>query len=97
LPEREAGPDTPSLGAYEPIVADAAIVKDGTARLARAAAEYQPRPRPTGFDVIVCSSLRCGSCTCRVRFPQPSLDESGRAPDFLAFSSAAPRARALLK
>jgi DNA-binding transcriptional MocR family regulator len=36
-----------------PIVADAATMKEGMARLARAAAEYQPRPRATGFDVIV--------------------------------------------
>ncbi len=36
-----------------PIVADAATMKEGIARLARAAAEYQPRPRATGFDVIV--------------------------------------------
>jgi DNA-binding transcriptional MocR family regulator len=36
-----------------PIVADAATMKEGIARLARATAEYQPRPRPTGFDVIV--------------------------------------------
>jgi DNA-binding transcriptional MocR family regulator len=36
-----------------PIVADAAIMKEGIARLGRAAQEYQPRPRATGFDVIV--------------------------------------------
>jgi DNA-binding transcriptional MocR family regulator len=36
-----------------PIVADAATMKEGIARLARAAAEYQPRPRATGFDVVV--------------------------------------------
>jgi len=36
-----------------PIVADAATMKEGIARLARAAAEYQPRPRATGFDIIV--------------------------------------------
>jgi DNA-binding transcriptional MocR family regulator len=36
-----------------PIVADAATMKEGIARLGRAAAEYQPRPRATGFDVIV--------------------------------------------
>jgi DNA-binding transcriptional MocR family regulator len=36
-----------------PIVADAATMKEGITRLARAAAEYQPRPRATGFDVIV--------------------------------------------
>jgi DNA-binding transcriptional MocR family regulator len=36
-----------------PIVADAATMREGIARLARAAAEYHPRPRATGFDVIV--------------------------------------------
>jgi DNA-binding transcriptional MocR family regulator len=36
-----------------PIVADPATMKEGIARLARAAALYQPRPRATGFDVIV--------------------------------------------
>jgi DNA-binding transcriptional MocR family regulator len=36
-----------------PIVADAATMREGIARLARAAAEYQPRPRTTGFDVVV--------------------------------------------
>jgi DNA-binding transcriptional MocR family regulator len=36
-----------------PIVADAATMQEGIARLGRAAAEYQPRPRPTGFDVVV--------------------------------------------
>ncbi len=36
-----------------PIVADAATMKEGMARLGRAAAEYQPRPRGTGFDVVV--------------------------------------------
>jgi DNA-binding transcriptional MocR family regulator len=36
-----------------PIVADAATMKEGIARLARAAAEYRPRPRATGFDVVV--------------------------------------------
>ena len=36
-----------------PIVADAATMKEGIARLARAAAEYQPHPRATGFDVVV--------------------------------------------
>jgi DNA-binding transcriptional MocR family regulator len=36
-----------------PIVADSATMKEGIARLARAAAEYHPRPRATGFDVIV--------------------------------------------
>ena len=36
-----------------PIVADAATMQEGIARLARATAEYQPRPRATGFDVIV--------------------------------------------
>jgi DNA-binding transcriptional MocR family regulator len=36
-----------------PIVADGATMKEGIARLGRAAAEYQPRPRATGFDVIV--------------------------------------------
>jgi DNA-binding transcriptional MocR family regulator len=36
-----------------PIVADAVTMKDGIARLGQAAKEYQPRPRPTGFDVIV--------------------------------------------
>ena len=36
-----------------PFVADAATMKEGIARLGRAAAEYHPRPRPTGFDVIV--------------------------------------------
>jgi DNA-binding transcriptional MocR family regulator len=36
-----------------PIVADAATMTEGIARLARAAAEYQPRPRASGFDVVV--------------------------------------------
>jgi DNA-binding transcriptional MocR family regulator len=36
-----------------PLVADAATMKEGILRLARAAQEYQPRPRATGFDVIV--------------------------------------------
>ena len=36
-----------------PIVADTATMKAGIARLGRAAAEYQPRPRATGFDVVV--------------------------------------------
>jgi DNA-binding transcriptional MocR family regulator len=36
-----------------PIVADAATMREGIARLARAAQEYQPRPRAIGFDVIV--------------------------------------------
>lgn len=36
-----------------PLVADAATMKEGIARLARAAQEYQPRPRTSGFDVIV--------------------------------------------
>jgi DNA-binding transcriptional MocR family regulator len=36
-----------------PIVADADTMKEGIARLARAAAEYQPRPPAHGFDVIV--------------------------------------------
>jgi DNA-binding transcriptional MocR family regulator len=36
-----------------PIVADPATMKEGLARLGRAVAEYQPRPRATGFDVIV--------------------------------------------
>jgi DNA-binding transcriptional MocR family regulator len=36
-----------------PIVADAATMKEGIARLVRAAAEYQPRPHATGFDVVV--------------------------------------------
>ncbi len=36
-----------------PIVADALTMKEGVIRLARAVAEYQPRPRTTGFDVIV--------------------------------------------
>jgi len=36
-----------------PLVADTAAMKEGITRLARAAHEYQPRPRPTGFDVIV--------------------------------------------
>jgi DNA-binding transcriptional MocR family regulator len=36
-----------------PFVADPATMKEGIVRLARAAQEYQPRPRGTGFDVIV--------------------------------------------
>jgi DNA-binding transcriptional MocR family regulator len=36
-----------------PIVADPATMKEGIERLSRAFAEYQPRPRTTGFDVIV--------------------------------------------
>jgi len=36
-----------------PIVADAATMREGVSRLARAAAEYQPRPRASGFDVVV--------------------------------------------
>ncbi len=36
-----------------PIVAEAATMREGIVRLARAAADYQPRPRMTGFDVIV--------------------------------------------
>jgi DNA-binding transcriptional MocR family regulator len=36
-----------------PIVADAATMKEGIARLGRAAKEYQPRGRVTGFDVVV--------------------------------------------
>jgi DNA-binding transcriptional MocR family regulator len=36
-----------------PIVADAATMTEGITRLARAAAEYQPRPRASGFDVVV--------------------------------------------
>lgn len=36
-----------------PIVADAATMEEGIVRLGRAAAEYQPRPRGTGFDVVV--------------------------------------------
>lgn len=36
-----------------PIVADPEVMAEGIARLARAAAEYQPRPRATGFDVVV--------------------------------------------
>jgi len=36
-----------------PFVADAATMREGIARLARAAAEYRPRPRATGFDVVV--------------------------------------------
>ena len=36
-----------------PFVADAATMTEGIARLARAAAEYQPRPRTIGFDVVV--------------------------------------------
>ena len=36
-----------------PIVADAVTMKEGIARLGRAAAEYHPRPRASGFDVIV--------------------------------------------
>ena len=36
-----------------PIVGDAATMTEGIARLARAAAEYQPRPRASGFDVVV--------------------------------------------
>ena len=36
-----------------PIVANADTMKEGIARLARAAAEYEPRPRTQGFDVIV--------------------------------------------
>jgi DNA-binding transcriptional MocR family regulator len=36
-----------------PIVADAATMREGVTRLARAAAEYQPRPRASGFDVVV--------------------------------------------
>lgn len=36
-----------------PIVADSATMTEGIARLARAAAEYQPRPRASGFDVVV--------------------------------------------
>jgi len=36
-----------------PIVADAATMREGIARLARANAEYRPRPRGTGFDVVV--------------------------------------------
>jgi DNA-binding transcriptional MocR family regulator len=36
-----------------PFVADPATMRAGIARLARAAAEWKPRPRPTGFDVIV--------------------------------------------
>lgn len=36
-----------------PIVADATTMREGISRLARAAAEYQPRPRASGFDVVV--------------------------------------------
>jgi DNA-binding transcriptional MocR family regulator len=36
-----------------PFVADARTMGEGIARLARAAAEYQPRPRARGFDVVV--------------------------------------------
>jgi DNA-binding transcriptional MocR family regulator len=36
-----------------PIVADAATMQEGIARLTRATQEYQPRPRATDFDVIV--------------------------------------------
>jgi DNA-binding transcriptional MocR family regulator len=36
-----------------PIVAEAATMKEGILRLARAVQEYQPRPRATGFDVVV--------------------------------------------
>jgi DNA-binding transcriptional MocR family regulator len=36
-----------------PLVADTNTMKEGITRLARAAQEYQPRPRATGFDVIV--------------------------------------------
>ena len=36
-----------------PMVADAATMKEGIARLGRAAKEYQPRGRATGFDVVV--------------------------------------------
>jgi DNA-binding transcriptional MocR family regulator len=36
-----------------PIVAEPATMREGVARLARAAAEYQPRPRASGFDVVV--------------------------------------------
>jgi DNA-binding transcriptional MocR family regulator len=36
-----------------PFVADPATMKEGIVRLARAAQEYQPRPRGIGFDVIV--------------------------------------------
>ena len=36
-----------------PLIADAATMKEGIARLGRAVAEYQPRPRATGFEVIV--------------------------------------------
>jgi len=36
-----------------PIVADAATMKEGIVRLARAAQEYQPSPHRSGFEVIV--------------------------------------------
>ena len=36
-----------------PIVGDAATMSEGIARLARAAAEYHPRPRASGFEVVV--------------------------------------------
>lgn len=36
-----------------PVVAEAAAMREGIARLGRACREYQPRPRATGFEVIV--------------------------------------------
>ncbi len=36
-----------------PLVADAATMKEGIARLGRACREYQPRPRTAGFEVVV--------------------------------------------
>lgn len=36
-----------------PFVADAETMKEGMLRLARAAKEYQPRPRKSGFEVVV--------------------------------------------